>query len=129
MEVNLKRIASDKNGTHGVLLIDGLPFCVTTERPWLNNKVRESCIPAGTYPCRKFSGEKYKNVWEVQNVPDRSAILIHQGNVAMNDSVGCILVGKGFAKFGDLVGVTDSISTLSALREVLDDTFTLKVTA
>lgn len=125
--VELKRIAHEATGVHGALIVNGKPVCVTTERPWLDNKPRESCIPAGLYSCVKFSGEKYKDVWELQNVPNRSAILIHQGNVAMKDSLGCILVGKGFANFGGLTGVTDSVVTLNFLRATLPDKFNIRI--
>lgn len=127
VSVELKRIAKDNNGVHGVLIVNGKPVCVTTERPWLDNKPRESAIPEGTYQAQKFSGQKYKDVWELKDVPGRSAILIHQGNVAIKDSLGCILVGKGFADFGGITGVTDSIVTLNLLRSILPDKFAIKI--
>lgn len=122
----LKRVTSTPQAVCGVLMKDDKPLCVTLENPWLNNIPRESCIPKGTYQCRKFSGTKYKDVWELDRVPGRSAILIHQGNTA-KDTMGCILVGKGFADFGGEPGVTDSRVTLDMLRVTLPDSFTLVI--
>ena len=102
----------DATGIFGTLVVpekrmDGK--CVnrvlkTLERPDLDNKPRESCIPMGEYQLRrKRSGkrfyEKYKARWghdfvvEIAGVPDRHAILLHVGNWALKDSTGCVLIG------------------------------------
>ncbi|MCB0329782.1 MAG: hypothetical protein KDD70_08960 [Bdellovibrionales bacterium] len=78
----------------GELWMDGERLCYTLELPDRNNKRNESCIPEGTYQCDPFSGNKYKNVWQVMNVPNRSSILIHTGNYPSNTR-GCVLVGLG----------------------------------
>jgi hypothetical protein len=101
-------------------------MCVTLEESWLDNIPQESCIPAGSYECRKYSGTKYKNVWQVYGVPKRSAILIHWGNTERNTS-GCILVGKYFAQFGEQKGVEDSKVTFEMLRRELPDRFMLHI--
>lgn len=127
MKVVLKRTASDKvHGTFGVLHIDGVPVCVTCEESWLDNLPRESCIPAGAYPVKAYSGTKYKNVWQVYDVPGRSAILIHWGNTERN-TAGCILMGRYFSLFGDRRGVADSMKTIEMLRTILPKSFTLYV--
>ena len=91
----LVRFPSIQAGTFGVLLDEALPFCLTVERPWLNNQRNISCIPAGNYLCRRVESPKFGNTFEVMNVPGRSEILFHKGNI-MDDSHGCIVVGEQF---------------------------------
>jgi len=66
------------------------------ERPWLNNQRNISCIPPGTYRVkylRRSASGRYRNCYHVLNVPGRTGILIHQGNIA-DHSHGCLLIGK-----------------------------------
>lgn len=124
MKYQIDRVQTNDHGTFGVFSIDGLPVCVTLEETWLNNKPQVSCIPAGEYEVTAYSGTKYKDVWMVQNVPGRSAILMHWGNTERN-TAGCILVGKYFNQFGDRRGVAESLSTIRALRTILPKKFHL----
>lgn len=127
MLIVLRRVSTNlQSGTFGVLVINNEPICVTLEETWLDNVPMESCIPAGSYECRKYSGTKYKNVWEVRNVKGRSAILIHNGNTERN-TAGCILVGEYYAQFGKQRGVANSMKTLNMLRGLLPDRFTLHI--
>jgi len=87
----LKRIWGSGTATYGVL-IDDVPFAVTLELPWRNNQQDISCIPAGNYYCRKF-----RQVFQVINVPGRKDILIHKGNLDI-ETKGCILVGEQYEK-------------------------------
>jgi len=91
----LIRVSTIESGTFGVLLDEDLPFCLTIERPWVNNEKNVSCIPAGRYVCRRVNSPKFGNTFEVTGVPGRSAILFHKGNI-MDDSHGCIIVGEQF---------------------------------
>ena len=127
MKVVLHRVENAKDGVFGVFSIDGKPFCVTLEEEWLNNAPRMSCIPAGTYQCSKYSGTKYKDVWIVENVPNRSAILIHWGNTNDN-TIGCILVGQYYADFPNgKRGIANSVKTYELLRKALPQKFTLEI--
>lgn len=125
-KVIIRRLWQGETGTLGTLEIDGKPICCTVERPWLNNKPRVSCIPAGVYQCMPHNGRRFKGVWRLENVPGRSAILIHGGNT-MLDVVGCIAVGKGFGFLKGLPAVLDSRNTLDALRGILPEKFTLEI--
>ncbi|HYH63435.1 MAG TPA: DUF5675 family protein [Urbifossiella sp.] len=122
----LRRTISSDKGTFGVLTRNGKTLCVTCEDPWRDNARGESCIPAGRYRCVGFNGAKYKDVWEVTGVPNRTAILIHAGNT-MNDTRGCILVGKRLGEVDGLPAVLDSRSALDALRLTLPREFWLTV--
>ena len=68
----LKRISRSNVATHGVLILNNRPVCVTLEEPWRDNEKLKSCIPTGVYHCVKYNGTKHKNVFFVQDVPLRS---------------------------------------------------------
>jgi hypothetical protein len=129
-EITIRRFLQNEKSTHGFLSFDGL-FCMTLERPWLNNqkdnpntKVNDSSrIPAGTYPLKVIEENiskkfPYKHL-EVLNVPNRSAILIHRGNT-VNDTLGCILVGADFVEGTDTLTAT-SKDTLNKIMELFED--------
>lgn len=126
ISVKLKRIASDKDGTFGVLVVNGKALCVTCEEEWLDNRKSVSCIPPGRYTVRPHNGAKYKNVWILEGTSPREAILIHWGNTK-NNTAGCILMGQYFADFNGLRGVANSMATIEMLRKVLPPRFTLDI--
>ena len=137
--LELKRIACDGiQPTMGVLLSNGRPFAVTLERPWLHNRKGESCIPEGTYQCLRCSNSpdyghqdspKFGDTFQVMEVPNRSHILFHKGNIN-DDSHGCILIGE---QYGLLSGHDAVLSSSVGFGEFLailqhDDEFTLRIT-
>lgn len=118
----LTRVATGNKGTFGVIVDNGLPLCVTCEDPWNDNITGNSCIPEGTYDCVPHNGARYQNVWRLEDVPGREAILIHSGN-SIADTQGCILVGESF--IGDRI--TNSRETLNMLRKKLPERFSLTI--
>lgn len=118
MKINLQRLYMGRDCTIGTLEVDGRILCYTLEDPWLNNRPLESCIAAGEYNVDPFSGDRYQNVWQVQDVPGRSAILIHVGNTAL-DTQGCILVGKVVGELKGMRAVLHSARTLSNLKGII----------
>lgn len=128
IEIKLIRVCSSESGTFGVMMIDDMPLCVTCEDPWRENERNISCIPKGVYSCVPHNGGRFKNVWEIKNVPGRDAVLIHNGNT-IKDTEGCILVGKGFGFLNELPSITESIITLNMLRgrSDLSQGFTLRI--
>ena len=105
---------------------DGSQLCFTMERPWLNNDPKVSCIPTGTYSCIRHNSPSHPNTWEVTGVPDRSEILIHNGNID-TQSEGCILVGDSIGELNGQTAVRNSVATLAMLNTVLPDNFTLTI--
>lgn len=113
----------------GTLMLKGETFHVL-ERPWLGNRRNESCIPAGTYKAeflpRSTSG-KYRNVYWLRDVPGRSGVLIHTGNLVAH-SRGCLIIGK---RRGVLAGKPAVLNSKTALGELNDlmrgEDFTLNI--
>lgn len=112
--------------TRGYMAMDGKRICDTLEEPWRDNQPSVSCIPIGTYHVVRWNSKKYPNTWHVTNVPNRSAILIHQGNTVLHTE-GCILIGTGRGVVGGLKAVLNSVATLTRLRRILPNEFTLEV--
>ncbi len=89
MELLIKRTYYD-DGTNGELFINGVHKCFTIELPWHNNDHRISCIPEGRYHLGKRNTAKFGDHLQVENVPNRSFILIHPANDALKELLGCI---------------------------------------
>ena len=128
MRVTLKRAAESIEGTFGIMSVAGIPMCVTCEDPWIDNKTNISCIPEGVYKCVPHNGAKYKDVWRLEYVPGRSAILIHAGNTE-DDTHGCILVGLTLGELNGKPAILNSRKALDFLRAILPDEFMLEVTS
>lgn len=116
----LKRIAFTEYGVFGVLLHKGIPFTLTLERPWLDNKEGVSCIPDGVYTCARYSSEKYPDTFQVLNVPNRTSILFHKGNLD-DHSKGCILLGERFDHLKDEPAILSSADGFNEFMTLLKD--------
>lgn len=120
----LTREPDDDQGTFGTLrLPDGTEY-VTLELPWRGNTTGASCIPPGTYQVAIRNSPKFGRIYEVQNVPGRTAILIHSGNVAGDESKGynshvegCILLGLNKGKVGGQKAVQQSRAAIAQFNE------------
>jgi len=124
----LKRVSDTMDGVFGVFLDENdFPLCVTLEESWLNNQRNISCIPEGVYRVVQHNGTKYKEVWRLENVPNRTAILIHAGNTEY-DTEGCILVGQKFGVLGDKRAILSSKPALTELRRILPSEFMIEIT-
>lgn len=132
--VNLFRFKRGDQGTRGVLF-SGLFNCNTLELPWRENEKNISCIPAGEYQVKIRISPKYGQVYHVQEVPNRTFILVHSGNWAGDTSKGfkthvngCILLG---AKRGLLVNqwavLNSRITVKRFMARMALQPFTLKI--
>lgn len=124
MKLILQRVHF-KDATLGFLYPYGLdnPVFSTIERPWAQNKQEISCIPEGLYKVVPYSSEKFKDVWEVTDVYNRTAILIHPANMA-NQLKGCIAPGlaSGYMYDGNInqnvKAVTNSQQAIRQLKDL-----------
>lgn len=108
----IRRVATGEEGTFGILLHKDIPFALSLERQWLDNRasagdVPGSCIPAGEYICKRLNSPRFGNTFEVTDVDGRSHILFHKGNLD-DDSRGCILVGEQFEPVNGSNGIQAS---------------------
>ncbi len=125
ISAKLVRSKSTDEGTSGTLTVTNGNSTITLktlELPWKENKSQVSCIPTGTYTCKITNSPKFGKVYNVQNVKDRSNILIHAGNVAgdtskgyKSDVLGCILVGLKDGELDNQTGVLNSRQALATL--------------
>lgn len=109
--LRLVRVTEHDNTTFGVLLIDDAPQFVTAEDLWRDNERQVSCIPTGKYVIRRHTSPKFGLCYVVDNVSDRSNILIHAGNTH-KDTHGCILLGL---QFGVLSGESAILRSKDAM--------------
>lgn len=127
--IYINRLRTSENGTFGEMKFDDPAsdmICVTCEPPWHNNAPEISCIPPGTYQCIPHNSPDHPNTWEVTGVPNRAAILIHNGNTA-KDTEGCVLVGENFGELNGLPAILNSNHALMQLRTLLPPEFMLSL--
>lgn len=122
----LKRCIISNAGILGKLYQNNKVIAYTLEKPWLNNIRNHSSIPTGTYDVKPHTGRKYKNVWTLDNVKDRTAILIHVGNT-VDDTEGCILVGTSWGFLDEKLAVLRSRKAMLNLKKILPEQFELRI--
>lgn len=117
--LDLIRVGTSARGTFGVIRHGQVPFVLTLERPWEDNKQEVSCIPAGRYRCRRIRSPRFGNTFEVCEVPGRMHVLFHAGNT-LEDTHGCILVGEEFSGTWDAPMLVSSQRGFGELIKYLD---------
>ena len=129
IEAYLYREKSTEQGTPGVLSVPEKAFaCFSIELPWRDNLVSLSCIPVGEYVCERYFSPSFKQyLYRVCDVPGRSGIAIHSGNVAGNKekgykthSLGCILLGKRLGVLWDQDAILVSRMTIGNFFRLMD---------
>lgn len=116
--LELIRLEETEQGTIGILKINKVVFCFTLEPPDLENRVNQSSIPAQQYLVKPYSSPKYPDVYEITNVPDRTYVLFHSGNV-VNNTAGCILLGESVGKLQGDRAILNSGKTFDKFRNIL----------
>ena len=128
MELKLKRVADNEDATFGVLINGDIPFAVTLEPAWEDNKKGISCIPTGPYRCKRIKSPKFGDTFEILDVLERTHILFHKGNSERNTQ-GCVLIAEEFGKLNGKAAVLASgrgfAEFMSILKEV--DEFELTI--
>lgn len=145
-DMTLVRVADTGLATFGCLLKDagGYPFALTLERPWRANRpsigdLPGSCIPPGEYRCMRCRASpdynfrdspRFGDTFQVFNVPGRSQILFHKGNLE-DDTRGCILVGESFNYVAGRPGITASAQGFAEFLAYLagESEFRLRIVA
>ncbi len=124
--LRIVRYSETVDGTYGVMEYNGIPFCMTLE-PNDRGNGRNSCIPPGRYTCKRHHGTKYKNTWVINDVPGRSYILFHVGNIE-DDSLGCILLGASLGSVKRKLGIISSSNTFNKFMHVSERATELNLT-
>ena len=96
----LERQEFSRDWIIGSFYYDGEFICYSLERPWLNNKPFESCVPEGEYELKyhRYKGrlDTFALIGEtVSHFPSdkqRNLILIHPAN-QVHELQGCIATG------------------------------------
>ena len=88
------------DGTNGKLECEGKLICLTIELPWKNNETKVSCIPEGKYFIKKRYSKKFQWHLQVLDVKNRSLILFHPANNALQELNGCIAPVTKFSGSG-----------------------------
>lgn len=123
MKLRLTRLLFQDKQTLGILrVIDAtgkiLFECKTLELADLNNAPQKSCIPLGRYKVSKRVSKKYGLHLHIQDVPNRSFILIHAGNY-YTQILGCVLVGSAYSDINK-DGYQDVINSKLTLKAILE---------
>ena len=116
MELKLKRVADNEDATFGVLINGNIPFAVTLEPAWEDNKKGISCIPSGPYSCKRVKSPKFGDTFEILDVEERTHILFHKGNSERNTQ-GCVLIAE---EFGILNGKAAVLASGRGYREFMN---------
>jgi len=127
--IELIRLEEDfYNGTFGVLRINKAVFCVTLEPSDRENVKNISSIPAQQYECFRHRSPKYGETFKIMNIPGRTNVLFHPGNVAKHTE-GCILLGQHFGKLKGNRAILNSGDTFKNFLRVMEkqDSFHLTI--
>jgi len=128
ISARLQRERSSDEGTPGFFTVHNGPDSIlglrSLELPWHDNERNVSCIEPGCYECYWRYSKKYKRyLYGLKNVPGRSGILIHRGNVAgdkslgfRTNSAGCILLGESMGELWGQLAVMNSRRMIAAFE-------------
>jgi hypothetical protein len=108
--------------TLGTVILPSGKVIKSIERRWLDNRRNISCYPEGIYLAKwleRSASGKYKRVWHVQDVPNRTGILWHAGNLVRH-SLGCTLPGMRHGTLGGMPAVLASGNALNEMRRELE---------
>ena len=118
----LFRLHDNGRQTVGIFIAyeSGHPIHVfmSIERAWVQNQRLISCIPNGLYYCKfRTIGQYANSAYEVTNVQNRTAILIHAGNFVAH-TAGCILLGEKFSDINN-DGELDITQSKNAIQTMI----------
>jgi len=115
-------------GTFGILKIQKQLFCNTLEPSDRLNAPEASCIPVSQYICKRTNSPTlHIETFQVMDVPERSHILFHAGNIVENTK-GCIILAQHIGKLKGERAVLNSGNTFRRFMQILKDYNTLHLT-
>lgn len=100
-KVRIERYLKNGDCVLGKVYVNNVFRMFSGERADLNNQRNISCIPVGKYRCTRHITANYpeaRRAYAVNDVPNRTGILFHSGNIPIVDSQGCILLGMSAGK-------------------------------
>lgn len=123
--IEIRRIATGPDGTPGVIKYKNWPFIISLEPEWKDNRpaspgVQGSCIPAGTYICKRVDSPKYGDTFEITDVQNRTHVLFHWGNFEDN-SEACILTGEKFEPVDGRRAIQESKTAFKQLMKLMEN--------
>ena len=131
----LQRYVGIPHATIGELQIDDMTY-YSMERPWIDNRPFESCIPLGEYILKEHSSRKHPHTFALVNEDSgvyhyksgrgRYGILIHVGNVP-RDFQGCIGFGMRIGCLNHEWAVLQSRDATDAIIKQLRGGDTLRI--
>ena len=126
--VRLLRTEESSRGTFGVLIICSQTFCVTLEPSDKLNKQNVSSIPAQQYQCLRIYSPQFGETFEIVDVPNRSHVLFHAGNILRHTS-GCVLLAQHFGKIRGKRAILNSGRTFKKFMGIMKtvDVFNLTI--
>jgi len=102
-KVTIQRYPSTDQGTLGAVFVEDARFSYSLELPDRDNQKTYSRIPPGIYECVWRKSPRFGWTYYIKDVPGRSWILCHAGNLAgdrkkglKTNTYGCILLGSRF---------------------------------
>ena len=107
-------------GTFGALLFHAEVFCWTLEPPDIENVRNISSIPAQQYICNRIYSPKFKDTFQIMDVPLRDQVLFHPGNT-VDQTRGCIILGQTQGKLKGDRAILNSGNTFKLFMRKLKD--------
>jgi hypothetical protein len=116
--LELIRLENTEQGMIGVMKVNKHIFCCTLEPPDRGNAQNISCIPTGQYKISAVVSPKFGKTYQIMDVPGRSNVLFHAGNVVAHTQ-GCVLLGETIGKLSGNRAVLNSGNTFKRFMEEL----------
>ena len=124
----LRRQHESDQGTLGVLSGPGLSPTWIMEPPWRGNRRNRSCVPVGLYEVVPHLSPRHRRCLLVTQVPGRSHILFHAGNLGGDVELGwhthtqgCLLPGLRRGRMTvDGRRQAAVLASRTALRQLMD---------
>ena len=108
--IELIRLEESQHGTFGALKFQKEVFCCTLEPPDYENEKDKSSIPVQQYWCHRIVSPRFGETFEVKDVPGRTNVLFHTGNISAHTK-GCIILGRQWGMLGKNRAVLNSGAT------------------